>query len=85
MCRCKPGRNSSRSTRRNMRFVGEADCPRPIDRRALIDQLAARVAETFELENPFGVSADTVRGLEAQLDGARSGEVAALRGGLSTC
>jgi ParB/RepB/Spo0J family partition protein len=54
---------------------------RPIDRALLIAHARRDGEETAEVAARFGVSAATVRRLEAQLDGASSGEVAALRAG----
>ena len=54
---------------------------RPIDRALLIAHARRQGEETTEVATRFGVSAVTVRRLEAQLDGASSGEVAALRAG----
>ncbi len=54
---------------------------RPIDRALLIARARQDGEETTEVAARFGVSAATVRRLEAQLDGASSGEVAALRAG----
>jgi ParB/RepB/Spo0J family partition protein len=54
---------------------------RPIDRALLIAHARRKGEETTEVAIRFGVSAVTVRRLEAQLDGASSGEVAALRAG----
>src|SRR5205807_9817112 len=54
---------------------------RPIDRALLISHARRAGEETAHLAKRFGVSAATVRRLEAQLDGATSGEVAALRAG----
>ena len=52
---------------------------RPIDRALLIAHARQKGEETTEVAARFGVSAVTVRRLEAQLDGASYGEVAALR------
>lgn len=54
---------------------------RPIDRALLIAHARRKGEETVQVADRFGVSAATVRRLEAQLDGATSGEVAALRAG----
>lgn len=54
---------------------------RPIDRALLIAHARSKGEETAEVAARFGVSSATVRRLEAQLDGASSGEVAALRDG----
>lgn len=54
---------------------------RPIDRALLIAHARKEGEETASVAKRFGVSAATVRRLEAQLDGATSGEVAALRSG----
>ena len=54
---------------------------RPIDRALLITHARQRGEETAEVAKRFGVSAATVRRLEAQLDGASAKEVAALRSG----
>jgi ParB family chromosome partitioning protein len=54
---------------------------RPIDRALLIAHARVKGEETLEVAERFGVSAATVRRLETQLDGATSGEVAALRAG----
>jgi ParB/RepB/Spo0J family partition protein len=54
---------------------------RPIDRALLIAHARQKGEETTEVAARFGVSAVTVRRLEAQLDGASYGEVAALRAG----
>ncbi|MDA8071765.1 MAG: ParB/RepB/Spo0J family partition protein [Actinomycetota bacterium] len=54
---------------------------RPIDRALLIAHARRAGEETTEVATRFGVTAVTVRRLEAQLDGASSGEVAALRAG----
>jgi ParB/RepB/Spo0J family partition protein len=54
---------------------------RPIDRALLIARARRDGEETAEVALRFGVSPSTVRRLEAQLDGATSGEVAALRAG----
>lgn len=52
---------------------------RPIDRALLISRARKQGEETTEVAERFGVSYSTVRRLEAQLDGATSGEVRALR------
>jgi ParB/RepB/Spo0J family partition protein len=54
---------------------------RPIDRALLIARARQDGEETAEVARRFGVSAATVRRLEAQLEGATSGEVAALKSG----
>lgn len=54
---------------------------RPIDRALLIAHARGKGEETTEVAARFGVSPATVRRLEAQLDGASLGEVAALRDG----
>ena len=54
---------------------------RPIDRALLIARARQQGEETAEVAKRFGVTASTVRGLEAQLDGASNHEVAALRRG----
>jgi ParB/RepB/Spo0J family partition protein len=54
---------------------------RPIDRALLIARARQGGEETAEVARRFGVSAATVRRLEAQLEGATSGEVAALKSG----
>jgi ParB/RepB/Spo0J family partition protein len=54
---------------------------RPVDRAVLIAHARRDGEETAEVARRFGVSAATVRRLEAQLDGASSSEVAALRAG----
>jgi ParB/RepB/Spo0J family partition protein len=51
------------------------------DRALLIAHARRRGEETAEVAKRFGVSPATVRRLDAQLDGASSGEVAALRAG----
>lgn len=51
----------------------------PVDRALLIAHARREGEETAEVARRFGVSAATVRRLEAQLDGATSGEVSALR------
>src|SRR5438094_135749 len=53
----------------------------PVDRALLIAHGRRDGEETAQVAKRFGVSAATVRRLEAQLDGASSGEVAALRAG----
>lgn len=52
-----------------------------VDRALLIAHARCEGEETADVAKRFGVSAATVRRLEAQLDGASSGEVAALRAG----
>jgi len=52
---------------------------RPIDRALLIAHARKEGEETTEVAKRFGVSYSTIRRLEAQLDGATSGEVRALR------
>jgi ParB/RepB/Spo0J family partition protein len=52
-----------------------------VDRALLIARARRDGEETSEVAERFGVTASTVRRLEAQLDGASSGEVAALRAG----
>jgi ParB/RepB/Spo0J family partition protein len=54
---------------------------RPIDRALLIARARQAGEETAEVARRFGVTAATVRRLEAQLDGASTSEVAALRSG----
>lgn len=54
---------------------------RPIDRALLITHARQQGEETAEVAQRFGVSAATVRRLEAQLNGASAKEVAALRSG----
>lgn len=54
---------------------------RPIDRALLIARARQEGEETAAVARRFGVSAATVRRLEAQLEGATSGEVAALKTG----
>jgi len=54
---------------------------RPIDRALLIARARQDGEETAEVARRFGVSAATVRRLEAQLEGATSNEVAALKSG----
>lgn len=54
---------------------------RPVDRALLIAHARQEGEETAQVAARFGVSPATVRRLEAQLDGASSGEVAALRAG----
>jgi ParB/RepB/Spo0J family partition protein len=54
---------------------------RPIDRALLIARARQDGEETTDVAQRFGVSATTVRRLEAQLEGATSGEVAALKSG----
>lgn len=50
-----------------------------VDRALLITHARREGEETADVAKRFGVSASTVRRLEAQLDGATSGEVSALR------
>jgi ParB/RepB/Spo0J family partition protein len=52
---------------------------RPIDRALLIAHARKEGEETASVANRFGVSYATVRRLEAQLDGATSSEVTAIR------
>jgi len=54
---------------------------RPIDRALLIARARQAGEETAKVARRFGVTPSTVRRLEAQLDGASTGEVAALRSG----
>jgi ParB/RepB/Spo0J family partition protein len=54
---------------------------RPIDRALLIARARQDGEETAKVAQRFGVSAATVRRLEAQLEGTTSNEVAALRTG----
>jgi ParB/RepB/Spo0J family partition protein len=54
---------------------------RPVDRALLIARARQAGEETAEVAQRFGVSSATVRRLEAQLDGASTSEVAALRSG----
>jgi ParB/RepB/Spo0J family partition protein len=54
---------------------------RAVDRALLIAHARGEGEETVDVAKRFGVSAATVRRLEAQLDGASSGEVDALRSG----
>lgn len=54
---------------------------RPVDRALLISRARQAGEETSAVAARFGVSAATVRRLEAQLDGASRSEVAALRSG----
>jgi ParB/RepB/Spo0J family partition protein len=51
----------------------------PVDRALLIAHARQEGEETAQVAMRFGVSFSTVRRLEAQLDGATSGEVSALR------
>lgn len=51
----------------------------PVDRALLITHARQDGEETAQVAKRFGVSFSTVRRLEAQLDGASSGEVSALR------
>jgi len=53
----------------------------PVDRALLISRARATGEETAEVARRFGVSAQTVRRLEAQLRDASSGEVELLRSG----
>jgi ParB/RepB/Spo0J family partition protein len=54
---------------------------RPIDRALLIARARDAGEETAEVARRFGVTPSTVRRLQAQLDGASTSEVAALRSG----
>ncbi|MGO4359326.1 ParB/RepB/Spo0J family partition protein [Terrabacter sp. RAF57] len=54
---------------------------RPVDRALLIQRARQQGEETSVIANRFGVSPSTVRRLLAQLDGATSSEVEALRAG----
>jgi ParB/RepB/Spo0J family partition protein len=54
---------------------------RPIDRALLIARARQDGEETADVAKRFGVSPATVRRLEAQLDGASSNELAALKNG----
>lgn len=54
---------------------------RPIDRALLVSNARSGGEETATIARRFGISAVTVRRLEAQLDGATTGEIAALRDG----
>jgi ParB/RepB/Spo0J family partition protein len=54
---------------------------RPVDRALLIARARQEGEETAAVARRFGVSPATVRRLEAQLEGASSSEVAALRSG----
>jgi ParB/RepB/Spo0J family partition protein len=54
---------------------------RAVDRALLIAHARGEGEETVDVARRFGVTAATVRRLEAQLDGASSGEVDALRSG----
>jgi ParB/RepB/Spo0J family partition protein len=54
---------------------------RPIDRALLIARARQEGEETAEVARRFGVTAATVRRFEAQLEGATSSEVAALKSG----
>jgi ParB/RepB/Spo0J family partition protein len=54
---------------------------RPVDRALLIARARLEGEETIDVAKRFGVSPATVRRLEAQLEGASSSEVAALRSG----
>lgn len=54
---------------------------RPIDRALLISRARSQGEETVDVARRFGVTAATVRRLEAQLEGASKHEVAALKGG----
>lgn len=53
----------------------------PVDRALLISRARQDGEETVAVARRFGVTPATVRRLEAQLDGASNGEVAALRSG----
>lgn len=52
-----------------------------VDRALLISRARRQGEETADVARRFGVAPSTVRRLEAQLDGASDGEVAALRSG----
>jgi ParB/RepB/Spo0J family partition protein len=54
---------------------------RPVDRALLIAHARQQGEETVDVAKRFAVTPATVRRLEAQLDGASSGEIAALRAG----
>jgi ParB/RepB/Spo0J family partition protein len=54
---------------------------KPVDRALLVAHARASGEETSRVAERFGVSASTVRRLEAQLDGASDAEIAALRRG----
>ena len=54
---------------------------RPVDRALLISRARQHGEETADVARRFGVTASTVRRLQAQLDGATRTEVAALRNG----
>jgi ParB/RepB/Spo0J family partition protein len=54
---------------------------RPIDRALLVSHARSSGEETASVARRFGISAMTVRRLEAQLEGATTGEIAALRAG----
>lgn len=54
---------------------------RPLDRALLIAHARQQGEETVDVANRFAVTPATVRRLETQLDGASSGEIAALRSG----
>jgi transposase-like protein len=54
---------------------------RSVDRALLIAHARRNGEETANVASRFGVTASTVRRLEAQLNGASSGEIAALRSG----
>lgn len=54
---------------------------RPIDRALLISRARQQGEETAEVARRFGVTAATVRRLEAQMDGASKHEVAVLKNG----
>lgn len=54
---------------------------KPVDRALLIARARADGEETIDVARRFGVTAATVRRLEAQLDGATSAEIHALRSG----
>jgi ParB/RepB/Spo0J family partition protein len=53
----------------------------PVDRALLMTHARKKGEETVDVARRFGVMPSTVRRLEAQLDGASKGEVAALRAG----
>jgi len=54
---------------------------RPVDRALLVSRARKEGEETASVAQRFGISASTVRRLEAQLDGAGPGELHALRTG----
>jgi ParB/RepB/Spo0J family partition protein len=54
---------------------------RPVERALLVAHSRRKGEETIEVARRFGISAATVRRLESQLEGANSGEIAALRAG----